>query len=209
MYTDLMNDSTNPAASKSVKVGGKPRPEHVKKPPTTLLTKAQVAKLQADKGLPKNTAKQNILKQGISKQGTLNQSTLTQSTLNQSDLKQGEIGCFLGYSGCGKTTALRAIAGLEQSRGGKICLSNQRLTEQTARTKFAVAPAKRGMGMVFQDYALFGHLSVAKNIAFGLNKWTAADKKARIKEMLELVELTEHADKRPNELSGGQQQRVA
>lgn len=65
------------------------------------------------------------------------------------------------------------------------------------------------MGMVFQDYALFGHLSVAKNIAFGLNKWSAADKKARIKEMLELVELTEHADKRPNELSGGQQQRVA
>ena len=203
MYTDLMNDSTNPAASKSVKVGGKPRPEHVKKPPTTLLTKAQVAKLQADKGLPKNTAKQNILKQGISKQGTLNQSTLNQSVINQSvsnqetaeqsqsqdnqaikastnntgaddayfsvqdlivgyddtiivnglslDLKQGEIGCFLGYSGCGKTTALRAIAGLEQSRGGKICLSNQRLTEQTARTKFAVAPAKRGMGMVFQD----------------------------------------------------------
>lgn len=261
MYTDLMNDSTNPAASKSVKVGGKPRPEHVKKPPTTLLTKAQVAKLQADKGLPKNTAKQNILKQGISKQGTLNQSVINQSVINQSvsnqetaeqsqsqnnqaikastnntgaddayfsvqdlivgyddtiivnglslDLKQGEIGCFLGYSGCGKTTALRAIAGLEQSRGGKIRLSNQRLTEQTARTKFAVAPAKRGMGMVFQDYALFGHLSVAKNIAFGLNKWSAADKKARIKEMLALVELTEHADKRPSELSGGQQQRVA
>src|SRR5690606_21763109 len=116
------------------------------------------------------------------------------------DLQQGEIGCFLGYSGCGKTTALRAIAGLEQSRGGKIRLSNQRLTEQTARTTFAVAPAKRGMGMVFQDYALFGHLSVAKNIAFGLNKWSAADKKARVKEMLELVELSEHADKRPSEL---------
>ncbi|WP_394212682.1 ABC transporter ATP-binding protein [Psychrobacter piscatorii] len=124
-------------------------------------------------------------------------------------LEQGEIGCFLGYSGCGKTTALRAIAGLEQSRGGTIHLNNQRLTEKTARQSFAVAPAKRGMGMVFQDYALFGHLSVAKNIAFGLNKWSAADKKARVAEMLSLVELTDHADKRPNELSGGQQQRVA
>ncbi|ABE75503.1 ABC transporter related protein [Psychrobacter cryohalolentis K5] len=125
------------------------------------------------------------------------------------NLQQGEIGCFLGYSGCGKTTALRAIAGLEESRSGKITLNNQRLTEQAARVSFAVAPAKRGMGMVFQDYALFGHLSVAKNIGFGLNKWSAADKKARVAEMLALVELSEHADKRPSELSGGQQQRVA
>jgi iron(III) transport system ATP-binding protein len=125
------------------------------------------------------------------------------------ELKQGEIGCFLGYSGCGKTTALRAIAGLEQSRDGIVFLNNQCLTNKTDRNSYAVAPAKRGMGMVFQDYALFGHLSVAKNIAFGLNKWSAADKKARVAEMLELVELSEHADKRPNELSGGQQQRVA
>ena len=124
-------------------------------------------------------------------------------------LQQGEIGCFLGFSGCGKTTALRAIAGLEPTRLGTTSLNNQCLTEQTARTSFAVAPAKRGMGMVFQDYALFGHLSVAKNIAFGLNKWSAADKKARVAEMLALVELSEHADKRPTELSGGQQQRVA
>lgn len=124
-------------------------------------------------------------------------------------LQQGEIGCFLGYSGCGKTTALRAIAGLEQSRQGKVSLNNQRLTDQSERSSFAVAPANRGMGMVFQDYALFGHLSVAKNIGFGLSKWSANDKKARILEMLELVELTEHADKRPAELSGGQQQRVA
>ncbi|WP_373416566.1 ABC transporter ATP-binding protein [Psychrobacter sp. BF1] len=124
-------------------------------------------------------------------------------------LQQGEIGCFLGYSGCGKTTALRAIAGLEQSRQGKVSLNNQRLTDQSERSSCAVAPANRGMGMVFQDYALFGHLSVAKNIGFGLSKWSANDKKARILEMLELVELTEHADKRPAELSGGQQQRVA
>ena len=124
-------------------------------------------------------------------------------------LQQGEIGCFLGYSGCGKTTALRAIAGLEPSRQGMISLNEQRLTEQTNSTSFTIAPANRGMGMVFQDYALFGHLSVAKNIAFGLSKWSANDKKARVAEMLELVGLTEHAAKRPAELSGGQQQRVA
>ncbi|WP_416232001.1 ABC transporter ATP-binding protein [Psychrobacter sp. bablab_jr014] len=124
-------------------------------------------------------------------------------------LQQGEIGCFLGYSGCGKTTALRAIAGLEPTRQGVITLRNTCLTEQKGKRNFSLAPAKRGMGMVFQDYALFGHLSVAKNIAFGLGRWSAADKKARVKEMLELVELTEHADKRPAELSGGQQQRVA
>lgn len=124
-------------------------------------------------------------------------------------LQQGEIGCFLGYSGCGKTTALRAIAGLEPSRAGTVYLNDQRLTEKNTDQSFAVVPAKRGMGMVFQDYALFGHLSVAKNIAFGLNKWSAADKKARVADMLSLVELTEHADKRPYELSGGQQQRVA
>jgi len=256
MYTDLMNDSTNPAASKSLKpeslkIGGKPRPEHVKKPPVTLLTKAQVAQLQADKSLLHSSSTQDTLNQSVSDQSVSDQTALNKETAGQIhlqdnpvfnsskkntsiddayfsvqdlivgyddtiivnglslDLQQGEIGCFLGYSGCGKTTALRAIAGLEQSRGGKIRLSNQRLTEQTARTTFAVAPAKRGMGMVFQDYALFGHLSVAKNIAFGLNKWSAADKKARVKEMLELVELSEHADKRPSELSGGQQQLVA
>ncbi len=124
-------------------------------------------------------------------------------------LQQGEIGCFLGYSGCGKTTALRAIAGLEPTRQGTISLNNQRLTEKNERTSFAVAPAKRGMGMVFQDYALFGHLTVAKNIAFGLNSWPATDKKARVAEMLTLVGLTKHANKRPAELSGGQQQRVA
>lgn len=124
-------------------------------------------------------------------------------------LEQGEIGCFLGYSGCGKTTALRAIAGLEPIRRGRIELNSRCLTSQTAQKSYTVLPAKRSMGMVFQDYALFGHLSVAKNIAFGIHRAPKAEQKARVAEMLELVGLTAHADKRPNELSGGQQQRVA
>ncbi len=124
-------------------------------------------------------------------------------------LQQGEIGCFLGYSGCGKTTALRAIAGLEPTIFGNIELNGRCLTHQGDGTRIAIAPAKRDMGMVFQDYALFSHLSVAKNIAFGLNKWSAKAKQDRVTEMLDLVGLTDHADKRPTQLSGGQQQRVA
>ena len=216
MYTDLMNDSTD---SDSIKPQSQTRQSNVKKPPITIITKAQMAQALADRELHQGA-------DNLDNSLTQQPDTTAQPYFSVKDLvvgyddtivvnglslelQQGEIGCFLGYSGCGKTTALRAIAGLEESRGGKIMLNNQRLTEQAARVSFAVAPAKRGMGMVFQDYALFGHLSVAKNIAFGLNKRSTADKKARVAEMLELVELSEHADKRPNELSGGQQQRVA
>ena len=124
-------------------------------------------------------------------------------------LEQGEIGCFLGYSGCGKTTALRAIAGLEPIRRGRIELNSHCLTAQSDQKSFAVLPAKRSMGMVFQDYALFGHLSVAKNIAFGMHRAPKAEQKARVAQMLDLVGLSAHANKRPHELSGGQQQRVA
>ncbi len=208
MYTDSMKDSTN---SKSEKARASHMP--VAKSP---LSQNRINPVQSNKTVEQsNTSQQNTEKHiatdpYFSVQNLIvgYDDTIVVNGLSLM-LEQGEIGCFLGYSGCGKTTALRAIAGLEQSRGGTIYLNNQRLTEKTARQSFAVAPAKRGMGMVFQDYALFGHLSVAKNIAFGLNKWSAADKKARVAEMLSLVELTEHADKRPNELSGGQQQRVA
>jgi len=208
MYTDSMKDSTN---SKSEKARANHMP--VAK---SALSQNRINPVQPNKTVEQsNTSQQNTEKHiatdpYFSVQNLIvgYDDTIVVNGLSLM-LEQGEIGCFLGYSGCGKTTALRAIAGLEQSRGGTIYLNNQRLTEKTARQSFAAAPAKRGMGMVFQDYALFGHLSVAKNIAFGLNKWSAADKKARVAEMLSLVELTEHADKRPNELSGGQQQRVA
>ena len=208
MYTDSMNDSTNSKLEKA-------RANHmpVAKSP---LSQNKINPIQPNKTVEQSSTSQQNTEKHIATDPYFSvqnlivgyDDTIVVNGLSLM-LEQGEIGCFLGYSGCGKTTALRAIAGLEQSRGGTIYLNNQRLTEKTARQSFAVAPAKRGMGMVFQDYALFGHLSVAKNIAFGLNKWSAADKKARVAEMLSLVELTEHADKRPNELSGGQQQRVA
>ena len=208
MYTDSMKDSTN---SKSEKARASHMP--VAKSP---LSQNRINPVQPNKTVEQSSTSQQNTEKHIATDPYFSvqnlivgyDDTIVVNGLSLM-LEQGEIGCFLGYSGCGKTTALRAIAGLEQSRGGTIYLNNQRLTEKTARQSFAVAPAKRGMGMVFQDYALFGHLSVAKNIAFGLNKWSAADKKTRVAEMLSLVELTEHADKRPNELSGGQQQRVA
>ena len=89
-------------------------------------------------------------------------------------------------------------------------LNGKTLTDiNQGKIKVQVVPAKRDMGMVFQDYALFSHLTVSENIGFGLHRWNKAERVARIKEMLELVELSEHADKRINQLSGGQQQRMA
>ena len=211
MYTDLIKDSTDSLALKT----SKPRLESSKESINSADKSYQKQADFSDKQ-PSVIAQSDDTKVDTATAAYFSvedlvvgyDNTLVVNGLSLS-LQQGEIGCFLGYSGCGKTTALRAIAGLEQSRGGKISLNSKRLTERTATAALAMAPAKRGMGMVFQDYALFGHLTVAKNIAFGLNKWSSADKKARVAEMLALVELTEHADKRPSELSGGQQQRVA
>lgn len=121
------------------------------------------------------------------------------------DLADGDIGCIVGSSGCGKTTLLRAIAGFIAADDGAIsidgvCVSGPR---------FSVAPEKRGIGLVFQDYALFPHLRVIDNVAFGLRKFSADARRQRAAEMLDLVGLSAHAARYPHELSGGQQQRVA
>lgn len=120
-------------------------------------------------------------------------------------LAPGEIGCLLGGSGCGKTTVLRAIAGFEPLRSGRIALNGHWVAEE----RWQLAPERRQIGMVFQDYALFPHLSVAANVGFGLREWTRADKAHRIEEMLALVGLADAGPRYPHELSGGQQQRVA
>ena len=120
-------------------------------------------------------------------------------------LVPGEIGCLLGGSGCGKTTVLRAIAGFEPLQAGRISLSEHCVAE----AGWQLAPERRKIGMVFQDYALFPHLSVADNVGFGLRHITSTDKQSRIAEMLALVGLDQAAGRYPHQLSGGQQQRVA
>lgn len=120
-------------------------------------------------------------------------------------LREGEIGCLLGASGCGKTTVLRAIAGFEPLQAGEIRLAG----DVVAGNGHMLAPEARRVGVVFQDYALFPHLSVEANIAFGLGASSMTQRKARVIEMLDLVGLLHAAKRYPHELSGGQQQRVA
>jgi len=121
------------------------------------------------------------------------------------NLAPGEIACLLGSSGCGKTTMLRLIAGFEMPSAGRI-----RLNGTTIASESTQLPAEqRRIGMVFQDYALFPHLSIADNIGFGLRQEAAPARRRRIDEMLELIGLAEHGARYPHELSGGQQQRVA
>jgi len=120
-------------------------------------------------------------------------------------LCKGEIGCLLGPSGCGKTTALRCIAGFEPIQSGEISLGN----EVISRPEHMLAAEKRRIGMVFQDYALFPHLTVAANVGFGLHTSSKPVAQERVAELLALVGLALHADKYPHQLSGGQQQRVA
>ena len=118
-------------------------------------------------------------------------------------VKRGEFICLLGPSGCGKSTALNCIAGLMQLSGGSIWLDETRID--------TLPPEKRGFGMVFQNYALFPHMTVAKNIDFGLRmRGVAASEIApRVAHALKLVQLTGQEHKLPGQLSGGQQQRVA
>jgi iron(III) transport system ATP-binding protein len=118
------------------------------------------------------------------------------------EVNEGEFVCLVGPSGCGKTTALRIIAGLETPTAGRVLGHGRDIT--------AAAPAERGMGMVFQSYALFPNMTAAQNIAFALGRGgRGEDRRARVAELLELIDLRSCASKRPQELSGGQQQRIA
>ncbi|MGQ0585927.1 MAG: ABC transporter ATP-binding protein [Gammaproteobacteria bacterium] len=120
-------------------------------------------------------------------------------------LEAGAIGCLLGPSGSGKTTALRAIAGFEPLRAGSIALGGRVLSGPGVH----LPPEQRGIGMVFQDYALLPHLSALRNVQFGLHRSAPAERARRARELLELVGLAGCAAAYPHELSGGQQQRVA
>ncbi len=120
-------------------------------------------------------------------------------------IDRGQIGCLVGPSGCGKTTLLRTIAGFETPCEGSVHLSQR----QVASPSECASPESRGIGMVFQDLALFPHMSVARNIGFGLDRLSTREKEARVNELLELVGMQRHAEKLPHQLSGGQQQRVA
>ncbi|MGB8433567.1 MAG: ABC transporter ATP-binding protein [Burkholderiales bacterium] len=120
-------------------------------------------------------------------------------------LVRGGIACLLGPSGCGKTTVLRCIAGFEPVTAGEIALNGQVVSSPGSM----VPPEKRRIGMVFQDYALFPHLTVLENIAFGLHGIARGERNRRAAEYLAGVGLSGESDKYPHELSGGQQQRVA
>jgi iron(III) transport system ATP-binding protein len=120
-------------------------------------------------------------------------------------VEKGEVISILGRSGSGKSTILRLIAGLEMPEGGSFTLCGKKIIDDLT----FIQPEKRGIGMVFQDYALFPHMSVEENILFGLPKMSRSDKKKRATEVLELVELNGFEKRYPHQLSGGQQQRVA
>ena len=119
------------------------------------------------------------------------------------DIREGEFFTLLGPSGCGKTTLLRMIAGFNSIEGGDFYFGEKRIND--------VAAHKRDIGMVFQNYASFPHLTVRENVAYGLKarKTPKAEIESRVAEALELVQIAHLADRKPNELSGGQQQRVA
>ena len=121
------------------------------------------------------------------------------------DLKHGEFGSIIGPSGCGKSTLLRGIAGFEPVQTGSILMEGNPLSTQTD----SIPPEKRDIGMMFQDYALFPHLSVAENIAFGLRRWSANERDRRVRRLLELIRLNDYGDRDPYSLSGGEQQRTA
>ncbi len=121
------------------------------------------------------------------------------------DLAAGDIGVLIGPSGCGKTTLLRAVAGLERASQGSIVLAGETVSDGSRHLQ----PEQRRIGMVFQDYALFPHLDVERNVGFGIARLPRAERQRRVAEVLALVGLDGLQARFPHELSGGQQQRVA
>ncbi len=119
-------------------------------------------------------------------------------------IQAGQVTCLLGPSGCGKSTTLRMIAGVEMQDSGEIYVDGKLICD----TVFRVPPERREIGLMFQDFALFPHLSVADNVSFGL-KGSREEKRARVEELLQKVSLTRFIDDYPHQLSGGEQQRVA
>lgn len=126
------------------------------------------------------------------------------------NIEAGKLTCLLGGSGCGKTTILRLIAGLEIPQKGEIIIANETVTKNE---KILIPPHKRNIGFIFQDLALWPHFTVYENIAFGLNERKRQSKKIIVKdtvfEMLDFFKLKDHAKKYPHQLSGGQKQLVA
>lgn len=120
-------------------------------------------------------------------------------------LRAGDIGVLIGPSGCGKTTLLRAVAGLERVSGGTIAIER----DPVSQAGLHVPAELRRIGMVFQDYALFPHLDIARNVGFGIHQLSKADRASRVADVLALVGLAGMENRFPHELSGGQQQRVA
>lgn len=120
-------------------------------------------------------------------------------------LENGEVMAVVGPSGGGKSTLLRIISGLEKPYDGTITIDGKSIVGKSHFVK----PEKRGVGMLFQDYALFPHMTVAKNIGYGIDHLSGKERKTRIKEMLKLVDMEGYDKRYPHELSGGQQQRIA
>ncbi len=120
------------------------------------------------------------------------------------DVAEGQVTCLLGPSGCGKSTTLRIVAGVDRPDAGRVAVDGRVLCDADVH----VPPEDRSIGLMFQDFALFPHLSVAENVAFGL-RGPRRDRRARAVALLERVSLSRHVDRFPHELSGGEQQRVA
>lgn len=119
-------------------------------------------------------------------------------------IQRGQVTCLLGPSGCGKSTTLRLIAGVDTQDAGSVHVDGQLVCDDRAH----VPPERRGIGLMFQDFALFPHLNVKNNVAFGL-RLSAREAEARVRDLLEKVDMLDNIDKFPHQLSGGQQQRVA